>query len=160
MKRWTLHMFLWLLPLRIQLVSTIIITLSTLLLLLLMLPHAISDFFLEFNSYQKIFSIRYEFKTNWHHTQLTNIDPSDVVENWTSILIAIKNKRLILQDTGSTEYIAKNNFNPLLLNNSPTNPKIDFYSIYLILNNVWPSVNCVVSVKSHGCTAEGGALLM
>lgn len=27
-----------------------------------MLPHAISDFFLEFNSYQKIFSIRYELK--------------------------------------------------------------------------------------------------
>lgn len=55
----------------------------------------------------------------------------------TCILLAIKNKRLILQDTGSTEYIANNNFNPLLLNNSPTNPKIETrYSIYLILNNV------------------------
>ncbi len=28
----------------------------------------------------------------------------------TTILIAIKNKRLIPQDTGSTEYIANNNF--------------------------------------------------
>lgn len=48
----------------------------------------------------------------------------------TTILIAIKNKRLILQDTGSTEYIANNNFNPLLLNNSPTNPKIETATLY------------------------------
>lgn len=100
-----------------------------------------SQTFLEFNSYQKYSLCGHNLRTlmtaNKHWSLLLG-------RELTTVLIAIK-KQDSFYKTGSTEHNANNKFNPLLLKNSPLNPKDrDGYPIYLILNNMWQSVECLI----------------
>lgn len=111
-----------------------------------------SQTFLEFNSYQKYSICGHNLRTlmtAYKHRSL------QLGRERATVLIAIKITRDSFYKTGSTEHNANNKFNPLLLNNSPLNPK-ERRLPYIPNTQQYVTVCRMFNIrafKSHGSTA-------